>query len=254
MIKLDRNGKFPDLSRFTAKNILVVGERAMRGHLERVTDKLAKRHSRAPGATGAGAPAKITGGGIKRLQEADVVNAGGEVYGVIPLTQAMAVHEFGEVIKAKGAGYLTVPLPAALNPDGTPKKPSALLWKKARVIKSRRGNLLIAVRNGRAPFALEPFQLAFLKSYLAREADGPVYRTAIYSTPRKLGKSKDVVPNAERLDPEPGNPGVFIRTLLHLLLVELSLVTRPAYEASQAELRAMQTTLHPVQRERIILP
>lgn len=150
MIKLDRNGKFPDLSRFTVKNILAVGERAMRGHLERVTDKLAKRHSRAPGATGAGALAKITGGGIKRLQEADVVNAGGEVYGVIPLTQAMAVHEFGEVIKAKGAGYLTVPLPAALNADGTPKKPSALLWKKARVIKSRRGNLLIAVRNGRA--------------------------------------------------------------------------------------------------------
>lgn len=150
MIKLDRKGRIPDLSRFTAKNILAVGELAMRGHLERVTDKLAKRHSRAPGATGAGALAKITGGGIKRLQEADVVNAGGEVYGVIPLTQAMAVQEFGEVIKAKGAGYLTVPLPAALNPDGTPKKPSALLWKKARVIKSRRGNLLIAVRNGRA--------------------------------------------------------------------------------------------------------
>jgi uncharacterized protein len=65
---------------------------------------------------------------------------------------------------------------------------------------------------------------------------------------------KDVVPNAERLDPEPGNAGVFIRTLLHLLLVELSLVTRPAYEASQAELRAMQTTLHPVRQERIWLP
>lgn len=150
MIEFERKGRIPDLSRFTAKNILAVGERAMRGHLERVTDKLAKRHSRAPGATGAEALAKITGGGIKRLQEADVVNAGGEVYGVIPLTQAMAVHEFGEVIKAKGAGYLTVPLPAALNADGTPKKPSALLWKKARVIKSRRGNLLIAVRNGRA--------------------------------------------------------------------------------------------------------
>ena len=29
---------------------------------------------------------------------------------------------------------------------------------------------------------------------------------------------KDRVPNAERLDPEPGNPGVFIRTLLALVL------------------------------------
>ncbi len=64
----------------------------------------------------------------------------------------------------------------------------------------------------------------------------------------------DVVPGAEILDPEPGNPGVFIRTLSALLLYELSLVTRPAYEASEAELRALQTTSHPVRRERFYLP
>jgi uncharacterized protein len=50
---------------------------------------------------------------------------------------------------------------------------------------------------------------------------------------------KDVVPQAERLVPEPGNPKVFIRTLAKLVLYELSLVTRPAYEASTAELRAL---------------
>lgn len=50
---------------------------------------------------------------------------------------------------------------------------------------------------------------------------------------------KDVVPHAESLVPEPGNPGVFIRTLKALRLFELSLVTRPAYEASTAELRAL---------------
>ncbi len=64
----------------------------------------------------------------------------------------------------------------------------------------------------------------------------------------------DVVPGAETLDPEPGNPGVFIRTLSALLLYELSLVTRPAYEASEAELRALQMTSHPVRRERFYLP
>ena len=52
---------------------------------------------------------------------------------------------------------------------------------------------------------------------------------------------KDVVPNAESLVPEPGNPSVFIRMLKALRLFELSLVTRPAYEASQAELRAMNS-------------
>lgn len=50
---------------------------------------------------------------------------------------------------------------------------------------------------------------------------------------------KDVVPDAERLVPEPGNPSVFIRKLFQLMLFELSLVTRPAYEQSRAELRAL---------------
>lgn len=62
------------------------------------------------------------------------------------------------------------------------------------------------------------------------------------------------VPGAERLDEEPGNPGVFIRTILQLLLYELSLVTRPAYPSSEAELRAMQQAAHPVRNERIFLP
>ncbi len=149
MIELERKGRIPDLSRLTEANILALGKRVMNAHLDRVTGKLAKKHSRAPGATGTGALARITGGGIKRLQEAKAEQRAGEVVGIIPLAQHMAVHEFGEVIRAKGEGYLTVPLPAALNPDGTPKKPSALLWRKARVIESRRGNLLIAVKNGR---------------------------------------------------------------------------------------------------------
>ncbi|WP_371154149.1 HK97 family phage prohead protease [Jannaschia sp. 2305UL9-9] len=61
------------------------------------------------------------------------------------------------------------------------------------------------------------------------------------------------VGEAERLDPEPGNEGVFIRTILSLVLYELSLVTRPAYDDAQAELRALQTA-HPVCRHRVILP
>lgn len=64
---------------------------------------------------------------------------------------------------------------------------------------------------------------------------------------------KETVADNERLDPEPGNAGVFIRTLLALVLFELSLVTRPAYAASQAELRALQTA-HPLRQDRIILP
>lgn len=65
---------------------------------------------------------------------------------------------------------------------------------------------------------------------------------------------KETVPGAERLDPEPGNPGVFIRTILQLLLYEISLVTRPAYPTSEAELRAMQEAAHPVRQHTVILP
>lgn len=49
---------------------------------------------------------------------------------------------------------------------------------------------------------------------------------------------KNVVPEAEKLIPGPGNPGVRIRVLAQLLLYELSFVTRPAYETSRAELRS----------------
>ena len=47
-----------------------------------------------------------------------------------------------------------------------------------------------------------------------------------------------VVPDAEELVPEPGNPGVMIRVIRQAVLHELSLVTRPAYDASEVALRA----------------
>lgn len=66
---------------------------------------------------------------------------------------------------------------------------------------------------------------------------------------------KDVVPGAEKLVPEDGNPGVMIRQLWALLLFELSIVTRPAYADTEAELRAMAHDMDfPAQGGRIILP
>ena len=45
------------------------------------------------------------------------------------------------------------------------------------------------------------------------------------------------VPNATREVEEPGNPGVFVRAIVNAVLVELSIVTRPAYPGTAAELR-----------------
>jgi len=48
----------------------------------------------------------------------------------------------------------------------------------------------------------------------------------------------DAVPDAETVVPEPGNPGVGIRSIRAAVLFELSLVTRPAYDETAVDLRA----------------
>ena len=50
----------------------------------------------------------------------------------------------------------------------------------------------------------------------------------------------DVVPNAEAIVPEEGNPGVMIRDIAQAVLHEFSIVTRPAYKETSVDLRAMQ--------------
>ena len=47
----------------------------------------------------------------------------------------------------------------------------------------------------------------------------------------------DAVPDAERIEPEPGNPDVSIRVIRAAVLFELSLVSRPAYQDAEVQLR-----------------
>ena len=49
---------------------------------------------------------------------------------------------------------------------------------------------------------------------------------------------KSAVPDAERLEPEPGNPGVQIRVIGAAVLREFSVVTSPAYTDAAVDLRA----------------
>ena len=59
-------------------------------------------------------------------------------------------------------------------------------------------------------------------------------------SPRMQVPPATVVPGAERLVPEEGNPGVMIRSIREALLPELSLVSRPAYGDTTVELRELQ--------------
>ena len=49
-----------------------------------------------------------------------------------------------------------------------------------------------------------------------------------------------VVPNGERLEPEPGNPAVQVRVIENAVLSELSIVTRPAYSETDIDVRALE--------------
>lgn len=49
---------------------------------------------------------------------------------------------------------------------------------------------------------------------------------------------RDVVPNAEHLEDEPGNPDVQVRVINAAVLYEISLVARPAYEDTEIDVRA----------------
>ena len=49
---------------------------------------------------------------------------------------------------------------------------------------------------------------------------------------------RSVVPDAERLTPEPGNPSVMIRDIREAVLSEVSIVTRPSYSGTGVEVRS----------------
>jgi len=61
---------------------------------------------------------------------------------------------------------------------------------------------------------------------------------------------RDVVPNAQRLVPEPGNESVMIRGIAEAVLLEMSLVTRPAYPETAIEARAWREIMGPAQPRR----
>lgn len=61
------------------------------------------------------------------------------------------------------------------------------------------------------------------------------------------------VANAEILEPEPGNPAVQVRVIRQAVLHELSIVTRPAYSATEIDARAFDPAPPPGRRRRVWL-
>lgn len=177
--------------------LAVSAEFEMRKYLTRVSDALIARHSSPWSWNRRGGPnlMKRSGAGMRSVKNFLVQRRGEGVTGNMRLNKIMAIHEHGAVIRAKNTTYLTIPLEAALNSDGTPKKRSAREWRDTFVIKSKRGNLIICQRRGRRVIPLYvlkkrvrlPARLG-LRKELSRQR--PQFRRAMLDHIRDLAKTQ----------------------------------------------------------------
>lgn len=132
-------------------NVPQVISRELKEWLDTVAEALSQRHGAAwPGGTGAKSLSRRSGFMLDSIRGS--VRVEGRtiqtITGYISVPHQRKIHENGGVLRPTRAKYLTIPLPAALNANGTPKKSSARQWANTFVLKSRAGNLLIVQKNG----------------------------------------------------------------------------------------------------------
>ena len=138
-------------------NLDPVIRRNMTLFLKGIALQMSQRHGKAwPGGTTSNTLSKRSGALIASINQSIKVTgkftSGGDIRGQIgsPLTYA-STQEFGATIHGKNSKkkLLTIPLPAALNKNGTMKLPKARDYPRTFVAKSRRGNLLIFQKIGK---------------------------------------------------------------------------------------------------------
>lgn len=127
---------------------------ALKDTLQLVARKMREMHSN-PWNGGVVNPTDMlqsrSGSGLRAIEQSIRVSQNGRIASIRGQidTGGMAVHETGAVIRAKRAQYLTIPLPAAMDPRGVPLRKRARDWGNTFVARSRRGHLLIFQKSGR---------------------------------------------------------------------------------------------------------
>lgn len=124
---------------------------AMERYLRNVASSLAARHAKPyPDGTGADSLSRRSGAAVASINKSVKVKASSdEVLGSIGGIFYLNAHEDGAIIRPVHAQYLTVPLPAALDARGMPKKLRARDWKNTFIKKSKAGNLIIFQKKGK---------------------------------------------------------------------------------------------------------
>lgn len=127
-------------------------KKELKDYLDTVAEALAKRHGNPwPSGTTSSSLSTRSGNLIATIRNSVRVYGStlNDIGGSISAPFYARIHETGGTISAKNVKYLTIPLPAALNANGTPIKRSARDWENTFILKSKRGNLLIMQRNGK---------------------------------------------------------------------------------------------------------
>jgi phage gpG-like protein len=126
--------------------------REMKAFLDEVAKALAERHGTAwPGGTTEQTLSKRSGNLIAsivdsvRVTGTTMATVQGTIGSDLPYAR---IQEFGGTITPKKAKFLAIPLPAALNSNGTPIKSSPRDWPNTWCARSKAGNLLIFQRRG----------------------------------------------------------------------------------------------------------
>lgn len=139
---------------YDQRKVSDLAARGLEEFLDRIGNTMRRKHGRAwPGGTGAATLSKRSGRGLAALTRGKVERQAKSIAAVLTLPRYLAHQEFGVVSTAKGK-FLTVPLPAALNADGTPKKRSARGWQNTFVVQGKRGHWVICTKRGRRVIAL----------------------------------------------------------------------------------------------------
>lgn len=134
--------------------------------LQRVATVLSKKHGQpwSPAHDSGDFLRRRSGEGLASIMRSIKMRSNGglsTVEGSIS-TGKMTIHETGGVIAAQAGGYLTIPLPEALDARGVPLLPSSRDWPNTFIQRSRRGNLIIFQNRGQR----EPVPLYVLKTHV----------------------------------------------------------------------------------------
>ena len=124
----------------------------LRKFLHWTAAEMARRNSGPyPGGTSENSLSRRSGRAVASILASPQVRGTGlnDIEGSVGGAPYLRTHEYGAVIRPKRAKYLTIPLPAALKPNGTPKKARARQWDRTFIMRSKKGNLLIVRRDGR---------------------------------------------------------------------------------------------------------